>query len=87
MDYDVLQSFPKMMVLSPMVSYQENLDLSMDAQRDLQRKFGRVCARGDAPARVPTLRAATQGGLPGLEQRGAGDTDQLWAPRGFAQTR
>lgn len=86
-DYDVLQSFPKMMVLSPMVSYQENLDISMDAQRDLQRKFGRVCARGDAPARVPTLRAATQGGLPGLEQRGAGDTDQLWAPRGFAQTR
>ena len=85
-DYDVLQSFPKMMVLSPMVSYQENLDISMDAQRDLQRKFGRVCARGDAPS-VPTLRAATQGGLPGLEQRGAGDTDQLWAPRGFAQTR
>ena len=85
-DYDVLQSFPKMMVLSPMVSYQENLDSSMDAQRDLQRRFGRSCVRGDAPS-VPTLRTTTRRGLPGLAQQGAGDPDQLWAPRGVARTR
>jgi hypothetical protein len=48
-DYDVLQSFPNMMVLSPMVSYQENLDISMDSQRDLQARFRRSCRRGDAP--------------------------------------
>ena len=86
-DYDVLQSFPKMMVLSPMVSYQENLDISMDAQRDLQRKFRRACTQGDAPS-VPTLRATTGGDLPGLALQGAGDPDRpLWAPRGIKEMR
>ena len=86
-DYDVLQSFPKMMVLLPMVSYQENLDISMDAQRDLQQKFGRACARGDVPS-VPMLRARTGGVLPGFAGQGAGDPDRpLWAPRGFEEMR
>ena len=76
-----------MMVLSPMVSYQENLDISMDAQRDLQRKFRRACTQGDAPS-VPTLRATTGGDLPGLALQGAGDPDRpLWAPRGIKEMR
>lgn len=47
-DYDVLPSFPRMHLASPMLSYQEKLDITMDAQRDLSQKFTRVCGRGVA---------------------------------------
>lgn len=74
-DYDVLQSFDNMMVLTPMVSYQEKLDISMDSQRDLQRTFGQVCAQGEMPAGVPTLRSRSprEGLAFDPENQGRGD--------------
>jgi hypothetical protein len=41
--YNVLQSFDKMMLVNPMVSYQEKLDISMDSQRTLQASFKSSC--------------------------------------------
>ena len=46
-DFDVLQSFPKMLLMSPMISYQEKLDITMDAQRDLQGLFKEKCMRSE----------------------------------------
>ena len=42
-DFDVLQSFDKMMLVNPMVSYQEKLDISMNLQRKLQSNFKLAC--------------------------------------------
>jgi hypothetical protein len=77
-DYDVLQSFQNMMVVTPMVSYQEKLDISMDNQRDLQERFGKLCARGEVPA-VPTMRARSgAGGAPVKVEKPQRPVDFSW---------
>lgn len=45
-DFDVLQSFDKMMLVTPMLSYQEKLDISMESQRALQAMFKTKCVHG-----------------------------------------
>jgi hypothetical protein len=35
-DFDVLQTFDKMTLVNPMLSYQEKLDITMESQRNLQ---------------------------------------------------
>ena len=56
-DFDVLQSFPKMLLVSPMISYQEKLDITMDAQRDLQGLFKEKCMRSEGAWLSARLRA------------------------------
>jgi len=42
-DFNVLQTFDKMTLLTPQLSYQEKLDISMESQRNLQASFNSKC--------------------------------------------
>ena len=54
-DFDVLQSFDKMVLVNPMVSYQEKLDITMDSQRDLQAAFRHKCVGVGPSSALPVL--------------------------------
>ena len=81
-DFDVMQSFPKMMLVSPMISYQEKLDITMDAQRDLQALFKKKCMRSRGKwvsARAKTGKAAHDSSLGKSVEVGGGDAASVAA--------
>jgi len=78
-DFDVLQSFDKMVLVNPMVSYQEKLDITMDSQRDLQAAFRHKCVGSGPASTLPVLDGAKAQLAPasrGLE-RGSTSLDAL----------